>query len=59
MDDRRYQTIQEKYSTTNRHVENHIYNHIYGLIKDTGLYNTNKVLRFVLYDLYKRTELPS
>ena len=30
------QTIQAKYTTTNRCVEKHIYNNIYGLIKDTG-----------------------
>ena len=36
-----------------------IYNNIYGLIKVTGLDNRNKVFRFVLYDLYKRTELPA
>ena len=53
------QTIQAKYSTTNRCVEKHIYNNIYGLIKDTGLYNRNKVLRFILYDLYKRTKVPA
>ena len=53
------QMIQIKYSVTNRCVEKHIYNNIYGLIKDTGLYNRNKVLRFILFDLYKRTELPA
>ena len=30
-----------------------------GLIKEAGLYDRNKVLRFVLYYLYKRMELPS
>ena len=52
------QTIQTKYSATNTCVLQHIYNNIYWLIKETGLYNRNTVLRFILYDLYKRMVLP-
>ena len=44
------QTIQTKYSATTRCVLKHIYNNIYGLINETGLYNRNKVLSFVIYN---------
>ena len=40
--------------------KNHMYNNIYGLIKETGLYIRNKVLRFVLYALvHYPPEVPS
>ena len=52
-------TIHTKYSVTNGVRKNHSYNNIDRWINETGLYNRNKVLRFVLYDLYKRTELPT
>ena len=35
------------------------YNNLYGLINETGIYNRNKVIRIVLYDLYKRMEYPA
>ena len=47
-------TKQTNYSMTNSCVNNDIYNNIYGSINETGLYNRNKVIRFVLYDFYKR-----
>ena len=49
----------DKISCAKNIQKNYIYDNIYGLINQTGLYNINKVVRFVFCDLYNRSDLPT